>query len=70
MRNNFQYLSKDKFEELVDDSSKGDFEGKTEDLFDCYEKYEQWLNQNQRRDDIDVATDAANRVLIDTLNEK
>lgn len=59
VRNNFQYLSKDKFEELVDDSSKGDFEGKTEDLFDCYEKYEQWLKQNQRRDDIDVATDAA-----------
>jgi len=59
VRNNFQYLSKDKFEELVDNSSKGDFEGKTEDLFDCYEKYEQWLNQNQRRDDIDVATDAA-----------
>jgi len=59
VKNDFQYLSEKEFNEVVDDSSKSDFEGKTEDLFNCYNKYDLWLKENQRRDDIDVATDVA-----------
>ena len=59
VNNDFKYLSQKEFNEVVDDSSKNDFEGKTESLFDCYDKYVLWLKENQRRDDIDVATDVA-----------
>jgi len=58
-KNNFTYLSEKEFDELIDSSSKNDFSGKVRDLFNCYKKYEEWLRENNRRDDIDVATDAA-----------
>ena len=57
--NNYYYLSEQEFDELIDTSSKNDFSGKIRDLFNCYRKYEQWLWENDRRDEIDVATDAA-----------
>ena len=67
VKNNYTPLNKSNFqdEKILKPAISDDFDGKLDQLYECYEKYNSWLKQNEIRDDMDLVTDVA--FLLDVL---